>query len=175
MIIRTLAILALLVISTAVSAQKQVKLGKIDTMTFAGFRPGDQLAALTRASFDLDTVFWTGPHGANMFKGIVTLFGQKGECRMTANEGELQQLSFNATFADSAQAQVAFSKFESEIIRLFGEPKEAYMNVHYSIKWFGEKRVLALKTVEGSKTINLTLTKIEAPPVSSPGKSRKLR
>lgn len=131
---------------------------RLDTLTIGGLRPGDQLAAFERVSFKLDTVFWQGKQGANMLKGTITQFGHKGECRITTRDGEVQQVAFNLAFADSIKAQAAFKRLESEISAAFGDPDEEYHNVHQFIKWFGDKRILSLKGMDGASTLSVVLT-----------------
>jgi hypothetical protein len=140
----------------------------IDTMTIGGIRPGDLMAAFSRASFTMDTVFWQGREGANMFKGLFTQFGHKGECRISTREGEIQQVAFNMVFADTLRAQQAFDALDRWITQRYGDPVETYTNVHYIYKWAGEKRVLALKTQQGASTVSISLTQIAKPAASSP-------
>jgi hypothetical protein len=142
---------------------------RLDTLTIGGIRPGDQLAAFRRADFKLDTVFWTGNMGANMVKGIHTQFGQKGECRITTRDGEVQQVAFNMTFADSVKTMQAFKRLEKEFSTAFGDPDDEYHNVHYMIKWMGDKRILQIKTMDGTNTLSVTLT-----PVAKPAANPKL-
>lgn len=131
---------------------------KIDTLTIGGLRPGDLVAAFQRVSFDLDTVFWQGPSGANMLKGTFTQFGEKGECRISTRDGEIQQVAFNMVFADSNKARQTFDELESAITGRFGDPKDAYHNVHMMTRWVGEKRILSLKGMDGASTLSLALT-----------------
>ncbi len=179
-ILLVLFLLSSTVIASEASAQKskskiaiqtQAPVKRLDTLTIGGLRPGDQIAALKRVGYKLDTVFWQGNSGANMLKGIVTQFGQKGECRISTRDGEIQQVAFNMGYADSNKAMDAFKKLEREISKAYGDPDEAYNNVHKSIKWFGDKRVLNLKGVEGTSTLSITLTQI-AKPEASPGPLR---
>ena len=142
-------------------------LALIDTMTIGGIRPGDLMAAFSRASFKMDTVFWQGREGANMFKGVFTQFGQKGECRISTRDGEVQQVAFNMVFADTLKAQQAFDALDRWITQRYGDPSETYANVHYIYKWYGEKRALALKTQQGASAIGITLTQL-AKPAASP-------
>jgi hypothetical protein len=145
----------------AIQAQAPVK--RLDTLTIGGLRPGDQMAAFKRVSFDLDTVFWQGNTGANMLKGIVTQFGQKGECRISTRDGEIQQVAFNMSFADSNKAIAAFKQLERDISTAYGLPDEEYHNVHRSIKWKGDKRILSLKGMEGTSTLSIVLTSVPKP------------
>jgi hypothetical protein len=133
-------------------------LAKIDTLTIGGLRPGDLVAAFQRVTFDLDTVFWQGPSGANMMKGTFKQFGENGECRITTREGEIQQVAFNMVFADSNKARQTYDELESVITGRFGEPKDAYHNVHMMTRWVGDKRILSLKGMDGANTLSLTLT-----------------
>lgn len=161
--------------ATAQAKATATKAAKIDTVTFDGIRPGDLVAALSRVRFDLDTIFWYGPHGANLVKGNTTLFGYRGECRITTKDGSLQQLSFTSTFRDSAEAAVAYDKLDQEITKKFGNASEAYMNMHKSIKWHGELRTLNLKTVDGSNSVTVTLTpRIVRPGTKPAGNSEQV-
>ena len=172
-----LLVLSLLSSSVAIDASAQTKRkpapapksgsALIDTMTIGGIRPGDLMAAFSRASFKMDTVFWQGREGANMFKGVFTQFGQKGECRISTREGVVQQVAFNMVFADTLKAQQSFDALDRWITERYGDPIETYANVYYIYKWAGEKRVLALKTQQGTSAISITLTEI-AKPAASP-------
>lgn len=160
--------------TSTTQATQSKGLGKIDTLTIGGLRPGDLIAAFQRLRYKIDTVFWTGNDGANMLKATVSLFGFKGESRMTTRDGEIQQLAFTIPFTDGKKAMEAYGEIDSIITTRFGQAKEAYSNVHHSIKWYGDKRVLNLKTIDNSPSVTLTLTQLAAPAVTEPKRpSRK--
>jgi hypothetical protein len=165
------------VLANDASAQKKKPVAqspsfaKIDTLTIGGLRPGDLVAAFQRVTFDLDTVFWQGPAGANMLKGTFKQFGENGECRISTRDGEIQQVAFNMVFADSSRASQMFDELAEAVSERFGDPSDAYRNVHRMTRWVGEKRILSLKGMDGASTLSLTLTlvpKAAAKPAESP-------
>jgi hypothetical protein len=105
----------------------------------------------------LDTVFWDGKEGANIFGFKGEWLGDTGEFRVALGKNEITQITFTSNPRTTGQNVKAVEGILARIKKLYGKPED-YHNVYRIVTWKEGNEQLKLTTSDGGVFYTVTLS-----------------
>lgn len=178
-----IALLALVMLTTASFAQKKKPAKKKKTATTVVAPPDDRvdttrisnLAPGLDARFiqnyaegaPIDTMMWGGHDGASILRFDGKFLGYRGRYVIGLKGELIDQVAFNMIPMSKEEANAAFDKAKPLFYQSLGTPVEEYANVLRMITWRGKKLELKLQTKDDVAYFAIVLT-YAPPPKSQP-------
>ena len=114
----------------------------------------------------LDTVFWGGKEGANIFGFKGEWLGDTGEIRVSVDKNKITQIIFTSNHHTAVQNAKAVKGAVVQIGKLYGS-SEDYHNVYRIVTWKAGGEQLRLTTSDGGLFYTVTLSASQS--ASTPG------